>query len=177
MMRCLLALSSLLALAYSFDIGVKVTGGPSKQPATRCYNYEEIERGDVVVIHFNVSYHETSPSGNPGDFITSSSEHTANGGPFAVPVGDVNHKDGWDLALLGYCEGDFLTLTVPPKYIHGEIFEGKNVPGDAILEIDVHVEDILVDDGEGEEEEWDYMYGEEDSDEDEDYDEDMEEEL
>lgn len=102
-----------------------------------------VEKGDIVVLHFNASYHETSPSGK--GFITGSKEHSKEGSPLAVPVGNPLQNDGWDLALLGLCEDDYVTLTVPPEYVQGEAFAGKNVPTDAIVKIDVHIVDILVD--------------------------------
>ena len=158
-MRSLSSLSFLTlfstALAGISDIDVTVNSGPSKTPQTRCYNHEEIEKGDIVVIHFNASYHEDSPSGTAGEFITGSHEHAEAGSPLAVPVGDPNHHDGWDLALLGLCEDDRVTLRVTPEYVHGEAFAGKNVPEDAIVQIDVHIVDILVDTTDSEEDEED----------------------
>jgi FKBP-type peptidyl-prolyl cis-trans isomerase len=134
------------------EIKVTVVDGPSKTPATRCYNHEMVEKGDLVVIHFNATYHESSPSGVAGQFITGSHEHDKTGSPLVVPVGHPGLKDGWDLALLGLCEGDRVALKVPPEYVQGKAFAGKKVPDDAIVNIDVHIVDILV---ESEDEDYD----------------------
>lgn len=129
------------------DIRVKVTGGPSRSPHTKCYNHEMVEKGDIVVVHFNASYSEISPSGVPGKFITGSHEHSKKGSPLAVPVGNPYLRDGWDMALIGFCEDDRVSLTVPPEYVFGKAFEGKDVPDNAIVQLDVHIVDILVDTG------------------------------
>jgi hypothetical protein len=145
-MRSSLSLVSLLAwCVVAAEINVIVNEGPSKTPETQCQQHEAVEMGDIVALHFNASYHETSPSGIPGQFITSSAEHSEDGGPLLLFFDDAS-KDAWDSALLGHCEGDQLTLTVPPEYVHGDIFEGKNVPADAILKVDVRIEDILLED-------------------------------
>ena len=163
---------ALTAQAVISDIGIKILGGPSKSPHTRCYNHEMVEKGDVVVIQFNASYAPKSPSGVPGKFITGSHEHSKAGSPLAVPVGSPYLRDGWDLALLGLCEDDRVSLTVPPEYVQGKAFEGKNVPDNAVVQIDVHIVDILVDIGDSEEdsdEEEEYEIDSEDWDEDEDF--------
>ena len=159
-------LSFLAPLAVlAMDIDVTVVSGPSKMPQTRCYNHEAIEKGDIVVIHFNASYHEDSPSGKIGEYITGSLEHSEHGNPLAVPVGDTNTHDGWDLALLGLCEDDHVSLRVAPQYVHGEAFAGKDVPEDAVVKIDVHIVDILVDTTESQSDE-DEVSSDSDSDED-----------
>lgn len=127
------------------DIDVKVNSGPSVIPPTKCEEHEAVERNDIVVVHFNASYHEDSPSGTAGEWITGSLEHSEDGNPLTIPVGDQNHHEGWELALIGLCELDHVTLRVAPQYIHGEMFAGKNVPEDAIVKMDVHIVDILVD--------------------------------
>lgn len=118
------------------DVDVTVNSGPSKEPHTKCDDHEGVERDDIVMVRFNASYHEDSPSGTSGERITDSLE------PMGIPVGD--HEDGWDLALIGFCEDDHVTLRVAPRYLYGKMFEGKNVPEDAIVKMDVHIVDILV---------------------------------
>jgi FKBP-type peptidyl-prolyl cis-trans isomerase len=149
---CLLACG---ATATAISISVVVTDGPSLVRDSNCFGNHAVEMGDNVAIHFNASYHESSPSGTPGQLITSSAELSEDGAPLEITVGpdDEAFEEKWVLSLLGYCYDDTLTLTVPHEYIHGGIFEAENIPADAILKLDVHIHDIFVEAGHEEEEE------------------------
>lgn len=124
--------------AIHSDIDVTILDGPSKTPETKCFHHEMVELGDLVVLHFNASYHESSPSGTVGQYITGSRQDRP---PMLVPI----QNGSWDLALLGLCEDDLVALKIPPGYVGGRAFAGKKVPRDAIVAMQVHILDILVD--------------------------------
>lgn len=125
-------------------ITVSITGGPSKKPQSRCYEFERVEEGDMVVMNFNAYIADDSPSGVPGTLITSHREHgEGDSRPIAVPVGSDEIHPSWDLALVGLCENDKATIVIPPKYTKGAVFEGKDLPEDVRVQIDVEIVDIL----------------------------------
>jgi hypothetical protein len=150
---CTVALAAAASAGSTLPTGITVS--ITEDPQSKCHELEAVERGDVVVMNFNAYIADSSPSGIPGTLITSHKEHSASsssmgvdgidkGEPIAVPVGSDEIHPSWDLALIGLCENDRATILIPPKYTNGQVFQGKKLPDDAIVRVEVEIVDILV---------------------------------
>lgn len=114
---------------------VIVFAGPSSQAHTVCPRADRISASFYVTMHYNATIDATSIRGTKGLVVDSTVES------IMVHMGDVGSDPmlGWIKGLFGLCQGDFITLIVPPDLAYGDEGDGENIPGGATLKLDVEI--------------------------------------
>ena len=122
---------------------VNVYEGPSANGG-KCPSEEEtIMEGSYARIHFTVSIDASSKTGTPGQEFEST---RTDGNPIGVTIGHGEVIPGWDQGMLGLCQGDKVTLIVPPHLAYGEDGTGtgdEDIPGGATIKFDVEIISVM----------------------------------
>ena len=82
-----------------------------------------IRRGFAVGVHYTGRVANDSLAGTPGAVFA----NTTAGAPLYVLVGAGEVVRGWELGLLGLCEGERAELTVPPELAFGTLGDGATI--------------------------------------------------
>ena len=121
---------------------IRVFGGPSLYERTKCPLSDRIGDAHYVTLQYNATIDSSSPQGTKGLVVDST--HKANTDfpdPIMVKVSDSKEDPllGWVKGLLGLCSGDFVTLVVPPELAYGDEGDGEDIPGGAVLRLDIQI--------------------------------------
>ena len=95
-----------------------------------------VGRGSTVGVYYTCSIADDSEAGQPGTLIANNS---ADPEPLYVLVGVGEIVRGWELGLIGLCEGEGVTLRVPPELAFGDHGDGGAIPPRATLTFSVAV--------------------------------------
>ena len=95
-----------------------------------------VGRGSTVGVYYTCSIADDSEAGQPGTLIANNS---ADPEPLYVLVGVGEIVRGWELGLIGLCEGEGVTLRVPPELAFGDHGDGGAIPPRATLTFSTRV--------------------------------------
>lgn len=149
------AAAQAIAIAISIIIAIVVQAQAQAQPdasaepqlklkinvydgPTDCAISRKTKVGDRLGIHYIGTIDASSQTGEPGTKFDSSRDR----GIYAyldITLGMGDLIEGWDVGLLGLCEGAKAILVVPPSMGYGDQGAGGIIPGGATLRFDIEI--------------------------------------
>jgi len=117
--------------AASDKVQVNVYEGP-----TECDDNKRVTEFDTLGMHYVGTIDESSKTGTTGFQFDSSRDRDI---VLDVTIGFGGLIDGWEIGLIGLCQGAKAIMIVPPEFAYGLDGVGDIIPVEATLRFDVEI--------------------------------------